>query len=285
MKCAEIKLQNDASIELAVMNVLINGEQQEIIPAFTEKSVQSKDLKKGDIEIDEDRLLPSLFCFADASPYRAKGVALFDANGVEIPSILPEEAPQVFVYLDKSDTVNLIRFVDNPVRAEIIHMDSVEEAVRRIALSNYVAKPLTKTNWRKLALVASGTLQKIVDFAVEHKISIKTAQCYFGINPSMSCLQKTAIFSEDFLASETPRDMESAERLYRSVADKFGAKFARQTRHAQTISTCVNEIGLESFITKLQSLPDEAVKELKGLPRDMIPVKLALRLGKTEQSA
>lgn len=280
MRNVNIILEDEASIELASLDVLLNGKQQNIIPAFTEKSVPSKDLTKGDIEIDEDKLLPSLFCFADVSPYRAKGVALFDANGVEIPSMLPDEAPQVFVYLDKSDTVNLIRFVNNPVRAEIIRIDSVEEAVQRIALSNYVAKSLTKTNWRKLAFDTSGTLQTIVDFAAEHEISAKTAQCYFGINPSMSCLQKTAIFNEDFLATENPRDVESAERLYKSVADKFGAKFARQTRHAQTINTCVNEIGLESFISKLQVLTDEVVKELKGLPRDVLSVKLATALAR-----
>lgn len=268
MKNVKLTLKDDVSIELASMDVLINGEQQNIIPAFTEKSVQSKDLTKGDIAIDEDKLLPSLFCFTDVSPYRKQRVALFDANNTEIPQELPEGTPTVLVYLDKPDSVNLIRFVNNPVRAEIIHVDSVEDAMRRIALSNYVAKPMTKANWRNLAMEASDTLRKITDFAIEHKISAKTAQCYFGLNPSVSCLQKTAILGEDIIAGENPRDTESAQMLYQTIADKFGAKFARQTRNIKVFNACVNENGFDAVIPKLQALTADAVNEIKDASKD-----------------
>lgn len=278
MKSVKIYLQNDESIELASMSVLINGEQQEIIPAFTKKSVQSKDLSKGDIAIDEDKLLPSLFCFAEVSPYREQGVALFDANNTEIPQGLPQEAPSVLVYLDKPDTVNLIRFVNNPVRAEIIHIDSVEDAVRRIALSNYVAKRMTKANWRQLAVGASEILQRITDFATEHKISAKTAQCYFGVNPSVSCLQKTAILGEDVLAGENPRETESAQMLYQTIADKFGAKFARQTRNIKVFNACVNENGFDAVIPKIQALTDDAIEYIKNASKDS--ETLSFRLSK-----
>lgn len=278
MKTAKFNLANDESIELASMSVLINGEQQEIIPAFTKKSVQSKDLSKGDIAIDEDKLLPSLFCLAEVSPYREQGVALFDANNTEIPQRLPQEAPPVLVYLDKPDTVNLIRFVNNPVRAEIIHIDSVEDAVRRIALSNYVAKRMTKANWRQLAVGASEILQRITDFATEHKISAKTAQCYFGVNPSVSCLQKTAILGEDVLAGENPRETESAQMLYQTIADKFGAKFARQTRNIKVFNACVNENGFDAVIPKIQALTDDAIEYIKNASKDS--ETLSFRLSK-----
>ena len=288
MKTSTIKLENEVSIELASLDVLLNGEQQEIIPAFTEKSVQSKDLTKGDIAIDEDKLLPSLFCFTDVSPYRANGVALFDANNTEIPQELPEGTPPVLVYLDKPDSVNLIRFVNNPVRAEIIHVDSVEDAMRRIALSNYVAKPMTKANWRNLAMEASDTLRKITDFAIEHKISAKTAQCYFGLNPSVSCLQKTAILGEDIIAGENPRDTESAQMLYQTIADKFGAKFARQTRNIKVFNACVNENGFNAVILKIQALADDAVKEIKDASMDSETLSFKLSkfiIDKVEQPA
>lgn len=288
MKNVTLTLKDDVSIELASLDVLINGEQQNIIPAFTEKSVQSKDLTKGDIAIDEDKLLPSLFCFADASPYRANGVALFDANNTEIPQELPEGMPPVLVYLDKPDSVNLIRFVNNPVRAEIIHVDSVEDAMRRIALSNYVAKPMTKANWRNLAMEASDTLRKITDFAIEHKISAKTAQCYFGLNPSVSCLQKTAILGEDIIAGENPRDTESAQMLYQTIADKFGAKFARQTRNIKVFNACVNENGFKAVIPKIQALADDAVKEIKDASMDSETLSFKLSkfiIDKVEQPA
>ena len=278
MKNVSISLGNEASIELASMSVLINGEQREIIPAFTEKSVPSKDLTKGDIAIDEDRLLPSLFCFTDVLPYREQGMALFDANNTEIPQELPKGTLPVLVYLDKPDSVNLIRFVNNPVRAEIIHVDSVEDAMRRIALSGYVARPMTKANWRNLAMGVSDTLLKITDFAIEHKISAKTAQCYFGLNPSVSCLQKTAILGEDIIAGENPRDTESAQMLYQTIADKFGAKFARQTRNIKVFNACVNENGFDAVIPKIQALTADAVNEIKAASMDS--ETLSFRLSK-----
>ena len=285
MKNVALKLNNEASIELAVMNILIGEEQRLIIPAFTDKSVQSKDLSKAGIAIDENDLLPSLFCFADISPYREQGVTLFDANGTEIPQELPQEAPQVLSYLDTPDTVNLIRLVEKPVRAEIIHIDSVKDAERRIALSNYVAKPMTKTNWRKLEVGASNTLQEIMTFATEHKLSAKTAQCYFGVNPSVSCLQKTAILGEDAIAEGNPLNTECAEKLYQTVADKFGARFAKQTRYIKVVSACVGDIGADVVISKLQALSEEAVNEIKEAPIDVLQIKIAKFLLNKEEQA
>lgn len=49
--------------------ILINGEEQEIIPAFTDYSIRRKCLEKNKTyeSIDKSKLLPTVFCFCDAN--------------------------------------------------------------------------------------------------------------------------------------------------------------------------------------------------------------------------
>lgn len=279
MNNKKVVLNKSNSIELATVEInLKNGESREVIPAFTSHSVQSRDLAQSEVSVNESMLLPSLFCFTDASVFRKKKMTLFDANGVEIPKKLPEGSPEVLVYLDKPETVNLIRFVTSPLMAEIIAVDSVEDAMRRIALSNYVSKPLTKKDWNGLASEFSKTLQMIYDFAVEHKLGGTTAQCYFGVRATVSCLQKTAILGEDVFSEGKPRSTEEAQRLYNAVADKFSVRLAKQTRYVKAISACVSELGVVDTIAKIQALTDAAIKEITDAPSDTKAVKISKHL-------
>lgn len=276
MKNKQVMLNKSNSIEFATVVInLNNGESREIIPAFTSRSVQHRDLATSEVSINEEKLLPSLFCFAESSIFRKKKVALFDANGVEIPKKLPDDAPEVLVYLDKPETVNLIRFVTSPLRAEIVAVESVEDAIKRIALSNYVSKPLSKKDWNGLASEFSKTLQQIYDFAVSNKLGGTTAQCYFGVRAKVSCLQKTAILGEDVFSEGKSRSVEEAQRLYKAVAEKFGVRLAKQTRYVKAISACVGEIGVNDTISQIQALTDTAIQEIKGAPSDVKSVKLS----------
>lgn len=267
------------SIELAtVVITLKNGESREVIPAFTSNSVQNRDLTQSTISVDESMLLPTLFCFAKADVFRRKKMKLHDANGVEIPKNLPEGSPEVLVYLDKPETVNLIRFVTTPLNAEIVTVDSVEDAMRRIAISNFVSKPLSKKDWNGLASEFSETLQKIYNFAVEHKLGGTVAQSYFGVRATVSCLQKTAILGEDVFCEGKVRSVEEATTLYNAVAEKFGVRCAKQTRYARAISACVKEADLNTIIANLSTLTATVIQEIKDEPSDTKSVKISKHL-------
>ena len=76
--------------------ILINGEEQEIIPAFTDYSIRRKCLEKNKTyeSIDKSKLLPTVFCFCDAKPFYAENVPLYDYVGSKIGN-LPDNAPAV----------------------------------------------------------------------------------------------------------------------------------------------------------------------------------------------
>ena len=93
---------------LAVATVSIKGEEQDIIPAFTDYSIKQKDFSKDKVftAMDKSKILPTIFCLTDAEVFIKENVKLFDYHGREIDE-LPEGAPRILVYLDKPDNINL----------------------------------------------------------------------------------------------------------------------------------------------------------------------------------
>lgn len=69
------------SIALAVVNVRINGEVKEVIPAFTKYSIRRRNLSKTMESVDETKLLPTVFGFTTADIFRQENFELKDFEG------------------------------------------------------------------------------------------------------------------------------------------------------------------------------------------------------------
>ena len=147
--------KNDGtSVELATVIVLINGEQKEVISAFTKFSIKRKELSKSKIleNIDKGKILPAIFAFTSTKPFRDENVALFDYNGVEIPQKLDKD---VLVSLDKPDTINLLGLLDAPLTSAMVECHSVAEAYSYVATSFAIAQLPTKDEWIGLGAVTT----------------------------------------------------------------------------------------------------------------------------------
>ena len=162
--------------------ILINGEELEIIPAFTDYSLKHKNFEKDKVfkAIDKSKLLPTVFCFCDAKPFYAENVPLYDYVGSKIGN-LPDNAPAVMVYLDKADNVNLLGLTDEPLQAELVECDSVSDAYRRVATTAYLSQCPSKDEWIGYAGIVTGD---------ELLLNIRK----FGIMYSMSGTCRTGIF-------------------------------------------------------------------------------------------
>lgn len=124
-----------------VTTVNFNGEEQEIILAFTDYSIKRKNFEKNKTyeSIDKSKLLPTLVCLCDAKPFYTENVPLYDYVGSKIEN-LPDNAPAVMVYLDKADNVNLLGLTDEPLQAELVECDSVADAYHRVATTAYLSQ-------------------------------------------------------------------------------------------------------------------------------------------------
>ena len=248
---------------LSVATVSTNGEELDIIPAFTDYSIKQKDFSKDKVyaAMDKSKVLPTILCLADAEVFRKEDVKLFDYNGRELDE-LPEEAPQIFVYLDKPDNINLWN-LDIPLKAEVVECTSVADAYQRVATTAYLSQCPSKDDWIGLAGIVSKDklLLQIKKFSNSYGMSGTAAQGYFGLDTTTSLMQSKAILTSTLSPKGEHRTYSQAETLMKAAVQAFGAKAAKQTRYIKAINYCILEFGLEIICEALNSIEaDEKIK-------------------------
>ena len=244
--------------------ILINGEELEIIPAFTDYSLKHKNFEKDKVfkAIDKSKLLPTVFCFCDAKPFYAENVPLYDYVGSKIEN-LPDNAPAVMVYVDKADNVNLLGLTDEPLQAELVECDSVADAYRRVATTAYFSQCPSKDEWIGYAGIVTGDelLLNIRSFGEKYSISGTAVQGYFGISTTVSLLQSKALAMSSSLFKEEYRTYAQAEQLMKATVQAFGVKAAKQTRYIKAINYGISEYGFDTVCDVLNSI--EATEKLR----------------------
>ena len=213
-----------------VTTILVNGEELEIIPAFTDYSLKHKNFEKDKVfkAIDKSKLLPTVFCFCDAKPFYAENVPLYDYVGNKIKN-LPDNAPAVMVYLDKADNVNLLGLTDEPLQAELVECDSVADAYHRVATTAYLSQCPSKDEWIGYAGIVTGDelFLNIRKFGIMYSMSGTAVQGYFGISTTVSLLQSKALAMSSSLFKEEYRTYAQAEQLMKATVQAFGVNAAR----------------------------------------------------------
>ena len=240
----------------AVATVSINGKEQEIIPAFTEYSIQRKDFSKDKIyeKIDKSKILPTVFCFTKSEIFIKEKVRLFDYSGKELIDI-PNEAPQIMVYLDKADNINLLG-LDIPLKAELIDCKSVADAYHHVATTAYLSQCPSKDDWIGLAGIVSKDqlLLEIRRFGNTFGMNGTTAQGYFGLNTTTSYMQSKAISFSSLLPKGDFRTYQQAEILMKATVQAFGAKAAKQTRYIKAINYCISLYSFDLVCKALNNI-------------------------------
>ena len=232
-----------------VTTILVNGEELEIIPAFTDYSLKHKNFEKDKVfkAIDKSKLLPTVFCFCDAKPFYAENVPLYDYVGNKIKN-LPDNAPAVMVYLDKADNVNLLGLTDEPLQAELVECDSVADAYHRVATTAYLSQCPSKDEWIGYAGIVTGD---------ELFLNIRK----FGISTTVSLLQSKALAMSSSLFKEEYRTYAQAEQLMKATVQAFGVKAAKQTRYIKAINYCISQYDFDTVCNVLNSI--EATEKLR----------------------
>ena len=261
MEIKEYLLGDEVSIELATVTVLIKGELKNVIPAFTKFSIKRKDLSKSKIlgKIDKGRILPAIFAFTSTKPFRDENVTLFDYNGVEIPQELDND---VWVSLDKPDTINLLGLLDTPLISAMVECKSVAEAYSYVATTCAIAQLPTKDEWIGIgaATTKENVLNQILQFAKDRKMNGTAAQAYFGLSCRIASLQKAAITMVTPFEDFKFRTLEEATRLFQATEKAFGARCAVQTRYIKALNTSIKINTLDEVIEALSAI-DEVTRQ------------------------
>lgn len=256
-----------ASIELATVIVLINGEQKDVIPAFTKFSIKRRDLSKSKIleNLDKNKILPTIFAFTSTKPFRDENVTLFDYNGVEIPQELDGD---VLVSLDKPDTINLLGLLDTPLTSAMVECKTVADAYSYVATTSAIAQLPTKDEW--IGLVAATTkenvLSQVLQFAKEKKMNGTAAQAYFGLSYRTASLQKAAITMVTPFEDGEFRSLEEALKLFQATEQAFGARCAVQTRYVKALNTSIRLYSLDEVVKALSAIDEDTKQKIITAP-------------------
>lgn len=274
------------AVKFAAVTVSINGEQKDIIPAFTKYSINRKDLSKNKIleNIDKNKILPTLFAFTGTKPFRDDNIVLFDYNGVEIPQELDEN---VLVSLDKPDTINLFGVLDAPFNSVMVECDTVAEAYSRVATTFAISQMPKKDEWIGLGIATTkdNVLSQILQFANDNKMNGTTAQVYFGLSYNISSLKKAAITMASPLEDAKFRSKEEATKLFQAVEKALGTRCAVLTKYVKALNMSINRYSLNEVVEVLsefdkdlkQSILDAQSNERSQLIQAILSEKIALR--------
>lgn len=247
-------LPNNESIALAVVNMSINGEVREAIPAFTQFSIRRRNPSKTMESVDMTKILPTVFGFTSPSIFRDENVQLFDFNGNEIPDELDK---QVLVYLDKADNLNLFEYMAEPLPAEIVQCENVADAYNRISISFALSQVPTKDEW--IGLCEASTLDRVLSDILEfiniNKVNGTAAPLYFGLRFTIAELKRAAVTKTSPLGDDAvPRSKEEAEKLYSVAANCLTAKVASQTRVARALNQVAKKYTVEDVVEALDDI-------------------------------
>lgn len=245
----------DSPIRFTTVDIKLNGETKTIVPVRTVFSLTPASTKINGVAIaikDED-ILPSTICFAKPDVFIAEGVELIQLNGDVLPADLPSDAPEVLVYLDKADNVQLLGSRDLTAHtAVVIDCTSVADAYDKVAKTAYLSQVPNKNEWLGLAATKDDALKVIHDFANRHGMSGTATQGYFGLDMNISLLQNQAIAESRHI--ELKRTAEQTSALLDAAVTAFGAKGAKQTRYIKALNWSINEYGFDLTLQAIQNV-------------------------------
>lgn len=252
------------SIALAVVNVRINGEVKEVIPAFTKYSIRRRNLSKTMESVDETKLLPTVFGFTTADIFRQENFELKDFEGNVIPEEVDGQAT-VLVYLDKADNINLFEKIKEPLTAVVVECENVADAYHRVSTSFVLSQTPQKDEWVGLceATTSDNVLSQIREFANTHKVNGTVAQSYFGLRYTIADLKKSAVSKTSPLRDNTSfRSKDDAERLYSAASEYLSVRAANQTRIARALNTSVQRYSVGDVV---EALGDMRLNDQKAI--------------------
>lgn len=279
VKTTTLAYGENKSVELTVTNVKINGDEKEVIPAFTKYSTQRAQVSKNMEMVEVEKLLPTVFVFTEPTVFREGNIKLVDYQGNEIPQ---EVDDKVLVYLDKADNLNLFEKLTEPLPSVVIECDSVEEAYQRVATTYAMSQVPQKRDWIGLCEATTGEnlFSQIREFAMERKMPATTAQAYFGLRFTVTDLKESAISkTSPFGDKITYRQKEEATKLYEALKGVLGVKPASKTRYAKGLNSSLSRYTVEQVVEALWDFPTRVVNQVLDAPSESKGEVLAACIG------
>lgn len=245
----------------------INGEYVEIIPAYTEYSMELPEYNDKLCEkLDCGKLLPVIFNLAKPEVFRKEGVQLYDRTG----KVIDEGTPNVYVVCSTADSWRV--WIDKKLeRIELHEYSSVQEYAQAVGATNLYSRGLNNTEKIGIAALATGNeaYRAVFEFAKEHELSSTTASLYLDVKMTKLQTMKMSTGIIPKTEPELGRSVEEAEKLLSQATKTFGENaYKRYAIRAINVLDHQDEYNFDMIIEAMQKITETEVDVIGITPSD-----------------
>ena len=235
---------------------IINGQEQEIVIAFTACNVTVSN-KKADLSkyADEVNLLPVKYNFAKAELFWKEKVELKDLND----EVIKEGTSNVYVLCPEPGTNCRIYFDEILTDVEVHDFKSVQDWATKVGTTNVLCQGFNKVQEVAIAAVATGdeAAKQVAQFALEFGVSKSAAEDYLLVRLTP---KNTAIMMMGHMPKvkiSLGRTWDDAVRLLHGISNTFGENNRGKCFTIRSINAVLDgdDFDLETVLKALQTIP------------------------------
>lgn len=217
-----VELKNELNMKYKKVRAIIDGKETEIIPAYTDFSMEHLNKQKMNLleQADSNKLLDCMYHFAKPEIFRTEGYTLRDGEGL----IIDKETENVYVYCDTADSYWRVEKDEILKNVQVHDFNTVQEYAQAIGNSMILSRGLNNIEKVGVAALATGNTayMEVFKFARKHNVPMNTAQLYLDMKMKPA---ETAIMTLGITPEKEPvlgRSVEDAESLLEQAEFTFG---------------------------------------------------------------
>lgn len=246
------------------VRAIINGQEQDIIVAFTPLNVEVPKKKEELLGlVNKANLLPVKYNLAHPDIFGKEGYTLLDKNGDEISP----DTPNLYVLCPEPST-NIRIFIDDFLSDVEIHkFGSVQEWATKVGSTNLLTQGFNKVKEVGIAAAATGNAaaKAVAEFAQENGIPESVAEAHLGARFTPKTTTLMMLGHKPKIEIKLERTPEEAQKLFNQIKATFGSAECKKRYAIRAISSILDEdeYDLETVLEALKSIPAERVTYAK----------------------
>ena len=235
------------------VRAIIDGEEVEFIPAFTDYSMEQPKKKDSLLKnTDADKRMDVIFHFATPEIFWNEGITLFDRNGKAIS----KGTPNILVTCDMADTYWRLFLDEVLTNVQVHEFESVQEFAQTIGNSMLLSRSLNNVEKIGYAALATGNeaYKAVFEFAKKNNVPMNTAQLYHDMQMRPATTQLMMLGKEPKMIPTLGRTTEEAQELYEQSRKTFiGSENKRYV--PKVLNALLKKYSKEELMEVLQTIP------------------------------
>lgn len=235
---------------------IINGEEQNIIIAFTDYNMELPKKKEDLFKlVNKDNLLPVMYNLADPNIFWKENCTLKDCDG----KVIIKGTPNVYVLCPEPETNCRIFFDEELVEVSIHTFDSVQEWAKAVGTTNQLSLSFNKVKEVGIAAEATGekAAKEVFAFAKKNKVNNTIAEIFLDTRLTPQAVSKMMLGHKPKMELTLGRTPEEAQEIYDKCCLTFGEGETKKRYVGRAVSSILKQekFSYELVMEALRTIP------------------------------